>query len=251
MKIRIKNQVIGDIDLIIFDRDGTLIDLYAYWSWMIAKRAELVCEKLHLNSSQRKELINHMGVDEKKHILKPEGPVGIKPRETVMQSGIDYAESLGHHDCRPVFLEAFKQTDELSVAHLSEIIKPIKGLLGLFDTIIVHKGKIAIATTDKTERAQLSINHLELTKKVACVIGADRVKQSKPAPDMVFNILKNLNIEAQRTVMVGDAITDIQMGKNAGLKASIGVCTGITPLKELAAATPFIINDISEIKIES
>ena len=47
--------------------------------------------------------------------------------------------------------------------------------------------------------------------------------------------------------MVGDALTDVQMGINAGLKASVGVLTGFASAEQLRILTPFIARDVSEI----
>lgn len=50
-------------------------------------------------------------------------------------------------------------------------------------------------------------------------------------------------------MIVGDAITDIEMGINAGLRASIGVCSGLTPREKLMEKTNYVIEDISEIRV--
>ena len=48
MKIYLDNLCIDDIDLMVFDKDGTLIDLYYYWSQMIALRAQYICDEFGL-----------------------------------------------------------------------------------------------------------------------------------------------------------------------------------------------------------
>jgi phosphoglycolate phosphatase-like HAD superfamily hydrolase len=49
--------------------------------------------------------------------------------------------------------------------------------------------------------------------------------------------------------MVGDALTDIQMGLNAGLKASIGVLSGFATAEQLRTLTPFVVHDVSELNL--
>jgi HAD superfamily hydrolase (TIGR01549 family) len=110
--------------------------------------------------------------------------------------------------------------------------------------------KIAIATTDRTERAKLAMDFIKLGDSIDIIIGADRVKKAKPAPDMVNYICNNLEISKSNSVMVGDAVTDIQMGINSNLKASIGVCTGITPKVKLLEITKYVSDSISKIIIE-
>ena len=47
----------------------------------------------------------------------------------------------------------------------------------------------------------------------------------KPSPEMVFRAAKDMNISLERSYFVGDAVSDIECGKNAGLK-TILVKTG-------------------------
>jgi len=81
------------------------------------------------------------------------------------------------------------------------------------------------------------------------VVGEDLVANCKPHPDMANLILKKLSVDKENTVIVGDAITDIEMGLNAGLKASIGVCSGLTSARKLEEKTEFVIEDISRIRV--
>ncbi|MFC1804630.1 HAD family hydrolase, partial [Candidatus Omnitrophota bacterium] len=120
----------------------------------------------------------------------------------------------------------------------------------LFSLLKENSCKIAIATTDKTERAELVMDFLGLKDQTDFIIGADLVKKGKPAPDMVNFILKRLAIDRGRAVMIGDALTDIQMGINARLKASIAVLSGLASESELKKLTPHIIKSIETIRVE-
>jgi phosphoglycolate phosphatase-like HAD superfamily hydrolase len=51
--------------------------------------------------------------------------------------------------------------------------------------------------------------------------------------------------------MVGDALNDVQMGANAGLKASIGVLTGFATAEQMQTLTPFIVRDVGELAVRS
>ena len=66
--------------LVIFDKDGTLIELYPYWSQMVALRARIICETLGLGTEHEPGLRWALGVDEKAGRLRQDGPVGLKKR---------------------------------------------------------------------------------------------------------------------------------------------------------------------------
>ncbi len=73
--------------------------------------------------------------------------------------------------------------------------------------------------------------------------------RSKPDPEMLHLILERLGVDRSRAVMVGDALNDVQMGLNAGLKAAIGVLTGFATADQLRELTPFVARDVSEIAV--
>ena len=69
----------------------------------------------------------------------------------------------------------------------------------------------------------------------------------KPAPDGVFEIMKELGVSADEAMFVGDTKVDITTGKNAHLY-SVGVLWGFRDEAELTAAgADVIINDAAKI----
>jgi len=251
VNIRIGSKIITDIDLLVFDKDGTLIDLYTYWYHMVELRARRLCETCGLSLREHKDnLMFGMGIDVPNKRLKPEGPVGLLPREVVQKTAEDYLAKQGCRDVSNICFNVFEEVDKLSLCLLDEFIKPIDGAIGLLRDIKDKKAKVAIATTDKTDRAKIAVDFLRIGYLIDIVVGADKVKSSKPAPDMLEFIGVTLSIKPSRSVVVGDALTDIQMGINAKFKASIAVCSGLTAKDELKSITAYVVSDVSKIKIE-
>ncbi|NQS88793.1 HAD family hydrolase, partial [Patescibacteria group bacterium] len=234
-----------------FDKDGTLIELYNYWYHMIELRAQGICSFYNLHPFQHKNnLMFEMGVDVNNQRLRPEGPVGLLPRAIVQGAAEAYLEELNCSDTSQNCFRIFKEVDELSVSRLNSFIKPIDGALGLLNQLKSKGCKIAIATTDKTERAELAMRFLGCDDLIDIIVGADKVERSKPAPDMLELIGGAVKLPSSSSVMVGDAKTDIQMGINAGYKASIAVCSGLTDKAMLSRLTPYVVEEISKIKIQ-
>ncbi|TIC83077.1 HAD-IA family hydrolase [Crenobacter intestini] len=65
---------------------------------------------------------------------------------------------------------------------------------------------------------------------------------SKPHPQMLAEITSDLGVDAARTVMVGDTSHDLLMAANAGTHA-LGVSYGAHPVDTLAACQPAAIFD--------
>jgi len=249
VQLEINENIIDNIELVIFDKDGTLVDLYNYWANMISFRVESAQRKLGFNERNKIDIMYAMGVDVENGRLRSEGPVGLKKREIVMQAMMDSLADIGFPDTYDTCFQIFKEVDEQSVNHLNDIVKPVNGMHELINSLYEKDCKIAIATTDKTARADLAMRHLGISEKMDIVVGEDLVANCKPHPDMANLILKELSVDKENTVIVGDAITDIEMGFNAGLKASIGVCSGLTSERKLGEKTDYVIEDISMIRV--
>lgn len=249
-KITFNEQIIKDIELFVFDKDGTLIDLYNYWYTMIELRAKKICMFYRLDENMHKEnLMFDMGIDCARCRLKPEGPVGILPRSSVQKAAEDYLVKQGYTDASLVCYRIFKEVDQESLPLFDRLIKPVNGAIELLRQIKSNGSYSAIATNDKTERGWLAIEFLKIDKLIDFVVGSDKVSNSKPAPDMLNLIVKEMNIAPAKAVMIGDAETDIQMGINAQFKASIAVCSGITAREVLNRYTSYVVDDISQIKV--
>ncbi len=66
-------------------------------------------------------------------------------------------------------------------------------------------------------------------------ISRDSITKVKPHPEHLAAVLKALEVPAEKAVMIGDHVIDIQAGKRAGMK-TIGVLTGRTTRKEFEEA---------------
>jgi phosphoglycolate phosphatase len=242
-------HVIRGIGLVIFDKDGTLIELYHYWSQMVALRARLICEALGLGAEHQAGLRWALGVDETAGRLRPEGPVGLKKREIVLKAGTDYLDQIGHQDTQRLCEQAFERADEISAGDLRRFIRPIQGAAPLVRALHERGCRVAIATVDLSHRARLAMDFLGFGDKIDLVVGGEEVTRSKPDPEMIHLILTRLGIDRSQAVMVGDALNDVQMGLRAGLRASVGVLTGFATRDQMQAVTPFVARNVSELAV--
>ncbi|MDD5691367.1 MAG: HAD family hydrolase [Candidatus Omnitrophica bacterium] len=250
--VGLEHHLIRNVKLCCFDKDGTLIDLYYYWSNMVNLRAEGICKYYDFDPEiDKKNLMLAMGVDVDQGRLLPSGPVGILPRNCVQKAAEKYILGKKRENAQEVCFGIFKEVDEISAGRLSMFIKPIAGAVSLLEKIKKNGGLIAVATTDRTDRAVLAMKILGVDSLIDSIVGADQVKESKPAPEMLKIISQELRVGLQETIMVGDAETDIRMGINAGCLASVGVYSGITEREVLEKLTKHIIPDVSHMRVLS
>ncbi len=62
---------------------------------------------------------------------------------------------------------------------------------------------------------------------------------SKPRPDMLNDIIKEIGVSRERVVVIGDSVHDMEMAVNAGI-ASIAVLCGANSEKQMEPFTPLL-----------
>jgi len=95
---------------------------------------------------------------------------------------------------------------------------------------------LAVATGKGRRGLDLSLQRCGLRKYFMTTRCVDECS-SKPHPQMLLEIMDELGVEAQRTVMIGDTSYDLQMALSAGVD-SIAVGYGAQPLESLRPYGP-------------
>ncbi|WP_051366668.1 HAD-IA family hydrolase [Hamadaea tsunoensis] len=111
------------------------------------------------------------------------------------------------------------------------------GVRELLDELRARGLKLAVATGKSGARARALLTQLGVIDQFEHVIGSDEVARAKPAPDIVVEALRRLDIAPRNAVMVGDAVTDLASARAASVTA-IAAVWGSTTEEELRAARP-------------
>jgi phosphoglycolate phosphatase len=109
--------------------------------------------------------------------------------------------------------------------------------------------KMALATTDSHRRTQRALDYMGISRYFDAVIGDDDVENGKPAPDMILKACTLTGCLPSDTVIVGDSVGDVLMGRNAHVKACIGVLTGATSRERLKATADVVISSVAELHV--
>ncbi len=242
---------IDDVDLVMFDKDGTLFDIHFYWCSIIKLRAKKLSSLFFSNMSNceehTRELESIMGVDEG-FMLKREGPVGIKPRGFIIKVVQAYISKL----CVVSELEvseAFEDVDLESSLEIGNYLNLLPGVESLLKSLKQSGVKLAIATTDIQSRAELALKSKGLDGYFDLVVGGDCVKESKPSGEMGTLICETLRVDKLKSVMVGDHSVDLRMAQNAHLRAGLGVLTGLGSRKSLLRESKYIVDTLESVRV--
>ena len=252
--LSINGKVVSlDIEAVIFDKDGTLIDVHHYWSSMIKMRATLIVKKWFSDVDSDKiqgDLIDAMGVDLTSGKIKPNGPVGIKPRPFIVDVAAQIVrlnkKNVSNDEVEGIFLQVDQKTSDniLPLLKLLPYVMPLLNSLHRCDAIIM------LATTDITSRARLAMKALGIEHFFSEIIGGDAVKSTKPSPDLTSTVIKRCNVDKHKTVVIGDHPVDIQMGASAGASYNIGVLTGLSDVNAFDGLDCFIVDNLKNIQVD-
>ena len=85
-----------------------------------------------------------------------------------------------------------------------------------------------IVTNKPEHLTRLIVDHLELSDRVACIVGGDTLKQRKPDPAPVIHACRLAGSSPESAIFVGDSWRDIEAGRRAGL-TTVGATYGYIP----------------------
>ena len=106
---------------------------------------------------------------------------------------------------------------------------------------------LTIASSRGRDSLPLLIESLGITPYISLVLSANDVKNAKPHPEPVLLTLRQLGLKADETLVVGDSVYDIEMGKRAHVH-TCGVTYGNGTRAQLEAARPeFLIDDFAHL----
>jgi phosphoglycolate phosphatase len=148
---------------------------------------------------------------------------------------------------REAAYELFGRIPDAQLAELTARYTYYYGLgedhIPLFDGVpetIAHLTKQRVPLAVATGKGRSGLNKALANSGIAHHFIATRCVdecQSKPHPQMILDLMREVDATPERTLMVGDTSFDLQMAKNANV-ASLGVTYGAHPLERLLPNEP-------------
>lgn len=116
----------------------------------------------------------------------------------------------------PAFEETFAKFREYYGVHCNDKTKPYEGVLELIREL--KKAGYALAiVSNKLDSAVKELAEIYFEGIVKVAIGEKEGVAKKPAPDTVYEALRELNMPKETAVYVGDSEVDVMTAKNSGL----------------------------------
>lgn len=202
---------------IIFDLDGTLLDVQECFFWQF----EALTEEYDGKKVPRNDIVaaGHSTTEE---IV----------RTLVKNTNISFSDILKRHD-------------ELRAESYDKHLRLYPGVSDILP-ILQRTGVKVGAFTSGNHRTVEALDRMGVAPYFHTVVSANDVTNSKPHPEGLLLALKRLGVQPHEAMMVGDGVVDVLAGKKAGVAKTVAVSYGFGRLEDLHAAKPdHVIHDIS------
>ena len=232
-------------DLVVFDKDGTLIDFHTLWGPRVERAIDAICASLGWDQSLTNMLTTALGYDPQTAQVVSQGPLATAP---ISELEIVVATILFQHQM------SWEHAKYLASEHfgpvMSDLPQPaeIKPLGDVHTAITRLKScgvQVAIATSDDRAPTEAALRELNLTQTVDLILCADDPgTPSTPNPQVLHHISQQLVVGIDRTVMVGDTVSDLAMARQAGAALTVGITGGADKTAELESYADVLLSSV-------
>ena len=116
--------------------------------------------------------------------------------------------------------------------HNADCSRPYPGVVDLLRQLHSQGVQVAVASNKYHEATVKLVRHFFPDTPFSVVLGQRENVPIKPAPDIVYDILRETGVTASQTLYIGDSGVDMMTARNAGVD-SVGVTWGFRGEEEL------------------
>jgi phosphoglycolate phosphatase len=216
----IASQALKEIELLIFDLDGTLVDS----EQDLALSVNAMLQRMERKPLKVEQIASYVGQGVTVLVQKSLGAGG-------SEEDVERGTAL--------FLEHYRH-------HMLDNTVPYPGVREALENL--HRWNKAVLTNKPVNFSRDLLAGLGLTEFFRQIYGGNSFERKKPDPVGVFKLMSETETPASNTLMVGDSISDVLAGRNArAWTCGVSYGFGAPTLKE--APPDLMIDDLRELPL--
>ena len=249
ISLKSREWVIENIETVIFDKDGTFVDLHHFWGKLSELRVQYIINKYKLKQELLSLLCLKLGYNLETKKMEENGITALYSRPQIISIFCLNLQDLGikisEHELEKIFDSVSNEFN----SYIEKYIKPIPEAINFIKQLQQSNIKLGIVTSDSVEATMLTLKHLKLESTFASVIGRESCSFKKESGEPTKIALSELNANPETTIMIGDAPMDYLAAKNAGINKTILVASGQICKENLLNTSEYVLNNLSELSI--
>ncbi len=201
-----------DVDVVVFDKDGTLVDLDAVWfppaqGWIDAVASD--------HRELAAALAERLGIDLAGRRLVPDS---IAAASTFEHIGAETVAELVAHGWSDDQIDAALVRAAAAVDRALGSAEPtmLADVPMLFEHLLQNGLRLALLTSDDRDPTLEFLDWLGARHLLDAVVTATDIEHPKPHPDGLRRIARQLATSTDRILMIGDSVFDRQAARAAG-----------------------------------
>lgn len=249
MAILAAGEIRFDAGLVVFDKDGTLLDFDAMWGSLLAHAVQVLTSGSEGGDATAADLYAALGYAPERRWTDPHGPWAMATTEqglTILAATL-YRRGKPWHVAEAAVRAAWQAATAPDA--LPGLVHPTADLVALFSALQRAGIRIAVDTTDDRTVTEMTLHLLKIDELIDWVVCGDDDLPGKPAPERLLATCDGLGVPVGRTAMVGDTVFDLLMGRRAGAGLVAGVLTGASDRTTLAAQADVVLDSVACIQV--
>ncbi|WP_187118941.1 HAD family hydrolase [Bacillus marasmi] len=212
-----------EIKTVIFDKDGTLLDLPSLWIPWLMDIYQYLGEHLPSYRVNLNEIKLAFGVGVEDMEVDPTGPLAIG---SIYESQIIVALKLYEHGV-PWDLAVVNAKKSMDYANdrltQSVNLRLLPNVRLLLEKLKQNGVRMGVLTADDTRNAVKQLDYVNISEYFDFIIGSDQVQNGKPFPDLVYLASERYELAPEEMMIIGDTNADMLLGVNAGMNLKVGI----------------------------
>ncbi len=236
-----------DVSCIVFDKDGTLLDLDFTWGPRTADWIRALAKLVPGEEPPFEDFARAVGYDWLNQQILSDGPMAVTTAQKLvtLAAGALYRQGLSWHEAERLAMTTIRQTMDSPIQ--AEEIRPVGDIRGTIQRLQDAGILLAVATGDDRQPTEMTLSLLGVKESMAVVVCGNDPLPEKPDPAALFYIEEQLGISTGKMLMVGDSVNDMLTGRSAAVAGCIGITSSTGDALKLATHADVVIPSIDQL----